>query len=104
MSIEKFQNKYRIPSARAAWHDYSGGVYFVTICVAQREHYFGKITNGEMQLADIGKYTDKCVMEMQHLHSDIVVPLYVVMPNHIHLIVIVETPVIGKGTNWTGAH
>ncbi|MDO5664072.1 MAG: hypothetical protein Q4G63_02295 [Bacteroidia bacterium] len=94
MLTEKFQNKYRIPPARAAWHDYSGGVYYITICVAEREYYFGKITNGEMQLTEIGKYADKCVMEIQNLHSDIIVPMYVVMPNHIHLIVIVETPVI----------
>lgn len=94
MLTEKFQNKYRIPPSRAAWHDYSGGVYFITICVAEREYYFGKITNGEIQLTEIGKYADKCVMEIQNLHSDIIVPMYVVMPNHIHLIVIVETPVI----------
>jgi hypothetical protein len=29
---KKFQNKYRIPSARARWHDYSGGAYFITVC------------------------------------------------------------------------
>lgn len=43
MSDEKFQNKYRIPSARAAWHDYGGGAYFVTICTKNREHSFGEI-------------------------------------------------------------
>lgn len=41
---EKFQNKYRVPSARAPWHGYNGGVYFVTICTQNREHYFGEIT------------------------------------------------------------
>ena len=43
--MEKFQNKYCIPSARANWHDYKGGVYFVTICTKNREHYFGEITH-----------------------------------------------------------
>lgn len=41
----KFQNKYCIPSARANWHNYNGGVYFVTICTKNREHYFGEITH-----------------------------------------------------------
>ncbi len=41
--MEKFQNKYCIPSARANWHNYNGGVYFVTICTKNREHYFGEI-------------------------------------------------------------
>ena len=43
--MEKFQNRFRIPSARANWHDYNGGVYFVTICTKNREHYFGEITH-----------------------------------------------------------
>ena len=30
MPIEKFQNQYRIPSARATWHDYDGGIYFLS--------------------------------------------------------------------------
>jgi putative transposase len=49
MDAIKFQNKYRIPSARAEWHDYNGGVYFITICTAGREHYFGRIENDRMQ-------------------------------------------------------
>lgn len=51
-----FLNKYRIPSARAEWHDYNGGVYFITICTQNRVCYFGEIKNGEMRLSDIGEY------------------------------------------------
>ena len=43
--MDKFQNRFRIPSARANWHDYNGGIYFVTICTKNREHYFGEITH-----------------------------------------------------------
>ena len=43
MSNELFQNKYRISSARATWHDYNGGAYFITVCTKNREHYFGEI-------------------------------------------------------------
>lgn len=42
--MEKFQQKYRIPSARLKGYDYgSNGLYFVTICTHQRIHYFGEI-------------------------------------------------------------
>ncbi|MBR6490715.1 MAG: hypothetical protein IKT02_00105 [Bacteroidales bacterium] len=41
-----FQNRYRIQTARAKWHGYDGGIYFVTLCTAGREHYFGEIENG----------------------------------------------------------
>ena len=47
MSKEVYQNKYRIPSVRAAWHNYSDGMYFVTICTKGRKHYFGETTNNE---------------------------------------------------------
>lgn len=96
MNNEKFQNKYRIPSARAAWHDYNGGIYFITICTHKRENYFGEIIvdkNGEpkMNLSEIGKITDDCIAKMETIHNDITIPLWAVMPNHIHLIVIVES-------------
>jgi hypothetical protein len=53
--MDKFQNKYRIPSARAVWHDYNGGDYFITIYTAGKEHYFGEIKNGEMMLNTLGQ-------------------------------------------------
>ena len=44
MMDDKFQNKYRIPSARLQNWDYaSDGAYFITICTKNREHYFGEI-------------------------------------------------------------
>jgi len=45
MSNDKYKNQYRIKSARATWHDYGGGVYFVTICTKNHKHYFGEIQN-----------------------------------------------------------
>jgi hypothetical protein len=43
---DKFQNKYRILSARAEWWNYGwNAAYFITICTAHREHYFGEIIN-----------------------------------------------------------
>ncbi len=42
--MEKFQNKYRIPSSRLKGYDYgSHGMYFVTICTKSKNHYFGTI-------------------------------------------------------------
>ena len=90
-----FRNKYRIPSARKADHDYSGGAYFVTICCEDRECFFGHIVeagDGEkkMILNDIGRCTEQ-VLTCLPLHSPYAaVPLWVVMPNHVHLIVIID--------------
>ncbi|HHT22694.1 MAG TPA: hypothetical protein GXZ87_05195 [Bacteroidales bacterium] len=97
MSNSKFQNKYRISSARAEWHDYSGGDYFVTICTAEHEHYFGEITNGNMELTEIGRYADECIKQIGNHFADVEIPLYVIMPNHIHLIVIVDASNVETG-------
>ena len=90
MSRDLFQNRFLIPSARAAWHNYSGGIYFVTICTAGRGHYFGEITNGEMHLSEIGRYTNECIKNIPQHNPYANVPLYVIMPNHIHLIVSID--------------
>ncbi|MBL0051771.1 MAG: transposase [Bacteroidetes bacterium] len=45
--MDKFKNKYRIPSARLQTWDYaSDGFYFITICTKNRKHFFGEIVDG----------------------------------------------------------
>lgn len=109
---DKFQNKYRIPSARLQNWDYGrNGAYFITICTHNREHYFGKIVDGIMQLNDIGKLAQQYWMEIPNHFSFIALDNFVVMPNHIHGILIidkmdndgngngnVETPKLGVST------
>jgi len=90
MSKELFHNKYRVTSARAAWHDYNGGMYFITICTKDKIHYFGEIIDGEMRLTEIGGYVKKCIVEKPEHNSYAEVPLFVVMPNHIHMVVIID--------------
>ena len=92
MSDDKFQDKYRINTARAWWHDYDGGAYFITICTKGREHYFGEIEDGKMVLSEIGDYSRQCIEQITQHNPYAEIPLYVIMPNHLHMIVfIVET-------------
>lgn len=70
---------------RANWHDYNGGIYFVTVCTHGRRHTLGSIINGEMHLSELGKITDRCINELERHHADVSLLNYVVMPNHIHL-------------------
>ncbi|MDR1780512.1 MAG: hypothetical protein LBR50_07260 [Tannerella sp.] len=91
----KYQNQYRIPSARAVWHDYNGGAYFITVCTKNREHSFGEIVrdNGEpqMQLSEIGKYLTEIIERTPEHCPYCQIPLFVVMPNHWHAIVTIDT-------------
>ena len=90
MKTDKFQNKYRIPSARAVWHDYNDGDYFITICTKNREHYFGEIVNGEMILNDLGIKLNELIAEIPSHHPYAKTPVYQIMPNHLHLIVCID--------------
>ena len=77
-------------SPRAQWHDYNGAEYFVTICTKNQLHYFGEVVDGTMQLTDVGKYASQCIMKISEIHPDAEMPLFVIMPNHIHMVIILD--------------
>lgn len=88
---EKFQNKYRIPSARASWWNYGlNAAYFITICTENRVHYFGNVINGEMQLSAIGEIAHQCWHEIPQHFPFVILGEFVAMPNHIHGIIIID--------------
>ncbi len=90
-NMEKFQNKYRMPSARANWWDYSaGGVYFIPICTAQRLHYFGEVHDGKMILSEIGEIAESCRKQIPDHFPFVKLDAFVVMPNHFHGILIID--------------
>ncbi len=95
MTDEKFRNKFRIPSARATWHDYNGGMYFVTICTQNREQHFGKIVydqNNEAQMdyTEIGRFANEQFKTITDHYPYAEIPLWVVMPNHVHCLVVIR--------------
>jgi REP element-mobilizing transposase RayT len=88
---DKFQNKYRIPSARLQNWDYSSnGAYFITICTQNREHYFGEIKDAAMQLSTIGQLAEQYWKEIPNHFPFVELENFVVMPNHIHGILIIN--------------
>jgi REP element-mobilizing transposase RayT len=93
MKEDLFKNKYRISSIRLKESDYSqNGYYFVTICIKDRECLFGRECNDKIILSDIGKIADKCWQEIP-LHFPFVQPdKYVIMPNHVHGIIVINKP------------
>jgi REP element-mobilizing transposase RayT len=91
----KFQNKYRISSARLKNWDYgNNGAYFITICSREREHFFGEVESidneNEMQFNEIGKLANKFWSEIPIHFPFVELGNYQVMPNHIHGILIIN--------------
>ena len=89
---DQFQHTYRVQSARATWHNYDGGAYFITICTKDYKRYFGDIDCHIMKLSSIGEIAKKCIEAIPDHFPHVEVPLYVVMPNHIHCILIINDP------------
>ena len=88
---EKFHNKYRIPSARLQHWDYRwAGAYYITICTHNREHYFGKIIDRKMILSNVGVLADVFWYEIKNHAKNVELGEFVVMPNHIHGILILN--------------
>ena len=76
---------------RADFHDYNGGMYFVTVCTHDKCHYFGKIDDGKMILSKTGKALDEALRGCHEHFPDVEIPLFVVMPNHFHAIICVSS-------------
>ncbi len=119
---ELFQNKYRIPSARAEWWDYgNNAAYFITICTQNREHFFGRIVanpsshlvpgtgygvvpetrliaslhaDGFPQLipSPLGTIALACWLEIPQHFPFVRLDAFVVMPNHVHGILVIDKP------------
>lgn len=90
--MNKFLNKYRIPSARwREWNYGDEGAYFVTFCCKNHEHFFGKVVDGEMQLSDVGKIAEQEWLNSPSLRPDmnLDMEIFQIMPNHIHGIIVI---------------
>ncbi|MCJ7569855.1 MAG: hypothetical protein MUO58_20285 [Anaerolineales bacterium] len=102
----KFKNKYRIESARLRPWDYSSpGWYFVTVCTKNKENFFGDVICGEMCLSETGRIVSEEWSKNEIIRSNIALDDWIIMPNHIHGILViveraanVETPCQGVST------
>jgi REP element-mobilizing transposase RayT len=74
-------------SIRLKGYDYSqAGLYFITICVKNRECLFGNIADGEMILNDAGQMVESEWLKLPERFKNIQLHEYIVMPNHFHAI------------------
>ena len=76
---------------RAPWHRYDDATYFITICTSNRAHSFGIIRNGEVHLSALGECLRREIEDIQTHYPYAEIPLYVIMPNHVHLIVAIDS-------------
>ena len=84
-------------STRLKNFDYSSaGTYFITICTQNRRQILSRIVGGDVldapkniELLPYGKIADKCINQLNDFYDDIKTDRYVIMPNHIHIMLLV---------------
>ena len=83
-------------SIRLKEYDYTNpNWYYVTICTKDKVCCFGKVKNGKMILNDYGKIVEEEWLKTKEIRKNIDLDYYVVMPNHFHGIIIIESNVGG---------
>jgi exodeoxyribonuclease VII large subunit len=89
----KLQKQYRLKG-----YDYSGnGWYYVTICTAKRRLLFGDVINEIVDLSKIGKIVEKYWRGIPRHFKYTQLDEFVVMPNHLHGIVVINRSNRGDG-------
>jgi REP element-mobilizing transposase RayT len=77
-------------------YDYSrNGAYFLTLCVKDRAELLCEIVNGHAELTEYGRIVEHEIKNIPIIRKECIVDKYVIMPNHIHMIV--QIVVVGDG-------
>lgn len=84
-------------SIRLKGYDYSqAGAYFVTACARGRKCLFGEVVDGQMHLSVFGEMVARCWDDLPRHYPTVELDAFVVMPNHVHGIVVL-TDGVGAG-------
>jgi putative transposase len=79
-------------SIRLNGYDYSkSGAYFITICTHEREYLFGDIVDEAIELTIFGNIARSNWDRLSHYHPNLIMDESIVMPNHLHGIMILES-------------
>jgi putative transposase len=97
-------NHYR-KSIRLKEYNYSlPGEYFVTICTHQRECLFGEIIKEKMIFNSFGLIVQEEWLKTPSIRPEIELDEFIIMPNHLHGIIIVKEEPKSKKENMVGTH
>ena len=84
-------------SNRLPCYDYStSGAYFITICTQNRKQILSKLVGTgvldcpQVQLSKYGKVAERYILQLNNFYDHISVDKYVIMPNHIHILLSVQ--------------
>ena len=86
---------------RLSGFDYrQDGVYFVTLCTVQNTNLFGTVVDGEMKLNNLGAVAHEEWRKIPEFRRNVVIDQFVIMPNHIHGLVIINSCRTGESCGY----
>ncbi|MBE6697672.1 MAG: transposase [Ruminococcaceae bacterium] len=102
-------------------YDYSScGAYFLTVCTSEKRNYLGKIVGAisdrppkaedlanalgdhyiydtpQIELSEYGRIVEQAILQIPSAYPALSVDCYTIMPNHIHLLLIVHCDECGR--------
>jgi putative transposase len=97
-------HKHHRRSIRLMEYDYAqAGGYFVTICTQDRACVLGEIVAGAVLLNELGHIVGESWRWLEQQHGYIKLDQWVVMPNHLHGIILIKDGEGGSRTAPTSA-
>ncbi len=88
---------------RLQGYDYSqAGTYFITISTANYKCILSKICDQQVTLLPIGSIVNKCLSEIKQYYPQIEVNQYVIMPNHLHVLLYLNDISMKSGLSSAG--
>jgi len=90
--------------------DYSrSGVYFVTLCTEDKRQILSRVVGDgvldvpRLALTDVGTIVQNRLIEMDRIYEDVALDNYVIMPNHVHLLLTIHQDDAETGTSRTSS-
>ena len=96
--IKKYRRKNSL--RKPGWDYRNDGAYFITICTKNRRRFFGRVVAGEMQLSPIGRIAHQYWNEIPQHTQNCALGEFVVMPDHIHGILILKNGRMNFNRRW----
>ena len=99
--MDEIKNKFpKRKHPRLKHYDYSqNGSYFITICTKANECILGSVKTSKdnsfaphIVLSALGKIAEKYIRNINNVYEYISVDKYVIMPNHVHLLITIDRP------------
>ena len=94
-------------------YNYSqNGYYFITLCVLDNQELLGKVVGDDAHIvpptvvySEYGRIVEKHIKNVDSSYDDIIVANYIIMPNHVHMIIVLQKMPHNEnlGTMWASS-